>query len=366
MSQHSNDKGHGETHDGTALFEYHPMFLLGSLDPLIGPAIGGTVVTLSLTSATAANKSTETFGSMRNVSDASSEWQFVFDPVRDTGARCLFNDTSVAATVVSNSSVECVAPPTVPGGGVSLVRLSLNGADLFDNEAYGGGSYLRFLYLPDEREMSLFPANGPIKGGTLVEVSSRHIFEAAALFLSATVEQTDEVQLSAQNMNNASNPVGLPLSLVMCSFGGVTMPALGISFRWRGITDVEGGERSTHVGVVLCVSPPAPDDVPSRVSVEVSLDGGNDFTQHGAQFHYRPEAYVSGLEPAYGPVTGGNIVRVEGGPFRDEGIGEEISKQLLRCKFGDKEVGATVHTTELVSCRAPPMSLVPEEQDIEV
>ncbi|CAN0541450.1 unnamed protein product, partial [Scytosiphon promiscuus] len=95
-------------------------------------------------------------------------WQFSFDPVRDASASCLFNDTVVPATVVSNSSLECIAPPTVPGGGISFVRVSINGAEVFGGSAT---AVTEFFYLPDEEDMAIFPASGPVKGGTLVEIS---------------------------------------------------------------------------------------------------------------------------------------------------------------------------------------------------
>lgn len=358
-----DDEADSDANGVTAHFEYHPTFLLGSLNPQAGPAVGGTLVTVSLTSTITTNDSTDTLGSVRNASEPSA-WRFAFDPVRDAGAKCLFNGTNVAATVVSNTSVECIAPPTVPCGGVSFVRVAVNGIDVSDDVSYGSGSYLRFFYLPDEEEMSLFPASGPVKGGTLVEVSSRHIAKAAALPLSVTMEDMDNVQASVPYIGNTSNTLRFPLSSVVCSFGGFTALASGISFPQLGVSDF--GERDTDVGRVLCISPPAADYTPSRVSVEVSLNGGSDFTQYGAQFHYRPEAHISGIEPTYGPVTGGNAVRVEGGPFRDEGTGGKISEQMLRCRFGDTEVGATMYTTRLVSCRAPPLASVPEEQDVEV
>lgn len=346
------------------IFEYHPPFLLGSVEPSSGPAIGGTLVTVSLFPMAAVNGS-----------DSLETWQFSFDPAWDTSVKCLFNSTVVPATVVSNSSVECVAPPTVSGGGASFVRVSVNGLEMFDctvaNSVYTdalcpGGGKLEFFYLPDEEEMSLFPASGPVKGGTIVEVSSRHIANAAAaLFLSEAIDGANHGNLPTGNKDNGSYPLRLLPSLAMCSFGGgAAVAASDLSFHWDGTLDADGHE--TGVGRVLCVSPPAPNDTASAVSVEVSLNGGSDFTQHGAQFYYRPQAYVSSIEPAYGPVTGGNPVRVEGGPFRDESAGGGGSEQMLLCRFGDQEVGATVHTAGLVSCRAPPMPAVAEEQDIEV
>ncbi|CAM9657759.1 unnamed protein product, partial [Sphacelaria rigidula] len=294
----TNNSADSEVH-----FEYHPSFTLGSLYPLSGPAIGGTRVTISLTE------------SSTHYSD--SEWNFSFDPVRDAQAKCFFNRTAVSATVVSNTSVDCVAPPTIRGGGVSLVRVAVNVSDdMYQTDA------LRFVYLPDDSGMSLFPATGPVGGGTAVVISGRHIADAAATLF----------------------------SLQASDFAG-------------GVNDrLEYG-----VGHILCMSPPAANGQPSAVDVEVSLNGGEDFTNSGQVFNYRPEAHVSSVEPEYGPVSGETPVRVEGGPFRDEGAGViDPTARITRCRFGDSEVSATVHSASLISCRAPALPTVPEQQDIEV
>lgn len=368
----SEDASDGANNTDRVVFEYHPVPLLGSLDPQTGPAIGGTVVSVSL----AASHSDDETISAAAADPSSAEWQFSFDPIRDASAHCLFNGTAVPATVVSNTSVECVAPPTVPNGGVTFVTVSVNGADVLHNYAGDGpenrvaGSALEFFYLPDEAEMMLFPASGPVKGGTLMEISGRHIADAAAaLFLHETSEGFSSVT------NNDSFPLRLPPSSVVCSFtsnadndgaatSAVAIAASGASFHWDGIVDADG--RETGVGRVLCLTPPAPDNLPAPVTVQLSLNGGKDFTNHGVQFYYRPEAYVFGVEPAYGPVTGDNPVRVEGAGFRDEGGPGGRSDEMVLCRFGDQEVGATVHAAGLMSCRAPPMLAVPEQQEIEV
>lgn len=362
--------GQNANEGDNGLFEYYPAFVLGNLDPPSGPAIGGTVVTISLAPMALADGQNSTYNNTGNATDVGSKWQFSFDPVRDSSANCLFNDTVVPATVVSNSSVECIAPPTIPGGGVSFVRVSVNGAEVFDGSAktvtgsdnttdHGGGT-LEFFYLPDEEDMALLPATGPVKGGTLVEVSSRHIARAAgALFLSQTSNNDDYWT------SDSYFPSLLPPSSVMCLFGdGTPVAASGLTFHWDGIVDADG--REIGVGRILCVSPPAQNGLPSPVAVKVSLNGGKDFTLSGPQFHYRPEAHIYSVEPTYGPVTGGNPVRVEGGPFRDEGVGTGSLDKMVRCRFGDHEVGATVLTPALLSCRSPPMTSVPEQQDIEV
>lgn len=379
IAGNSVETGDGANTTERVVFEYHPVPLLGSLDPQTGPAIGGTLVSVSLVTS---HWDEETI-SAGGTNPSSAEWQFSFDPIRDASAKCLFNGTVVPATVVSNTSVECVAPPTVSNGGVTFVTVSVNGADMLQDNYVSGdpevrvtGSSLEFFYLPDETDMMLFPASGPVKGGTLVEVSGRHIADAAAALL---LHQTSEgfssgYQISSVR-NNATFPMRLPPSSVVCSFNSnsnvdgaatsaVAVAASRLSFHWDGVVDADG--RETGVGRVLCVSPPAPDNLPAQVTVQLSLNGGEDFTNHGAQFYYRPEAYVFGVEPAYGPVTGDNPVRVEGAGFRDEGGPGGRSDDMVLCRFGDQEVGATVHTAGLVSCRAPPMLAVPEQQEIEV
>lgn len=361
------------------VFEYHPVLLLGSLDPPTGPAIGGTLVSVSLATSP---WDTEIISTGDN-SSSSTEWQFSFDPIRDASAKCLFNGTVVPATVMSNTSVECIAPATVPNGGITFVTVSVNGVDMFRvNNAQRvpnsgvSGSALEFFYLPDEAEMMLFPPSGPVKGGTLVEVSGRHIADAAAaLLLHQTSDDSSNGYQTSSVTNNLSFPLKLPPSSVVCSFNGntildgaatsaVAVAASRLSFHWDGIVDADG--RETGVGHVLCVSPPAPGNLPAPVTVQLSLNGGKDFTNHGAQFYYRPEAYIFGVEPAHGPVTGDNPVRVEGVGFRDEAGPGARSEEMVLCRFGDQEVGATVHSAGLVSCRAPPMLPEPEQQEIEV
>lgn len=357
----------GANTNDRVVFEYHPVPLLGSLDPQTGPAIGGTLVSVSL-----ATSDDEIV--------SGAEWQFSFDAVRDASAKCLFNGTSVPATVVSNTTVECVAPPTVSNGGVTFVTVSVNGADMFQGndapENRVAGSALEFFYLPDEAEMMLFPPSGPLKGGTLVEVSGRHIADAAAaLLLHQASEGFSSVYQTSSVITNESFPLWLPPSSVVCSFdsniivdgasaSAVAVAASGLSFHWDDIVDADG--RETGVGRALCLSPPAPDNLPAPVTVQLSLNGGRDYTNDGAQFYYRPEAYVFEVEPTHGPVTGDNPVRVEGAGFRDEGGTGGSSDEMVLCRFGDQEIGATVHAAGLVSCRAPPMLPVPEQQEIEV
>ena len=375
----SEEAGDGANITDRVVFEYHPVPLLGSLDPQTGPAIGGTLVSVSLATSHWDNETISDDGA----NSTSAEWRFSFDPIRDASAKCLFNGTVVPATVVSNTSVECVAPPTVPNGGAAFVAVSVNGVDVL-HDTYAGdgpegnvaGSALEFFYLPDEADMMLFPASGPAKGGTLVEVSGRHIADAAAaLLLHQTSEDYSSGLQASSVMSNATFPMRLPPSSVVCSFNSnnhvdgaptfaVAVAASGLSFQWDGVVGADG--RETGIGRVLCLSPPAPNNLPTPVTVQLSLNGGKDFTSHGAQFYYRPEAYVFGVEPAYGPVTGDNPVRVEGAGFRDEGGPGGRSDEMVLCRFGDQEVGATVHTAGLVSCRAPPMLAVPEQQEIEV
>lgn len=371
--------------DDKVVFEYHPPIVLGGLNPPTGPAIGGTLVSVSL--ATSAWDNETIFNSDGGAGNDTVEydWRFAFDPVRDASATCFFNGTAVPAAVVSNTSVECIAPPTIPNGGVTLVTVSVNGAKVSHDGGVGAGAAdvleeasvagraLEFFYLPDQSEMSVFPPSGPVKGGTLVEVSSRHIADAAAALFSHQGSSSISRHNSTDGGSSSYFPSRLPPYSAVCSFSpdgngtgasAVLVAASGLSFHWDGVVDAGG--RETGVGRVLCRSPPAPDNLASPVTVQLSLNGGRDFTTEGAQFYYRPEPYVFGVEPAYGPVTGGNPVQVEGKAFRHEGWPGGRSDEMVRCRFGDQEVGATVHAAGLLSCRAPPMPAVPEQQDFEV
>ena len=163
--------------------------------------------------------------------------------------------------------------------------------------------------------LELSPRAGPTSGGTLVTITGHHLYKS---------------DVGAQ-----------------CVFGGALVEA------------VEAGD-----GFVRCVAPPH--GSAASVELEVSLNRF-DFTDQGARFAYEAPLHVLAVEPSWGPILGGTLVRVIGGRFREGADADGADgASLLRCRFGDDEVPARWHSPSELSCVAPPLGVVDEVQSLAV
>ena len=149
--------------------------------------------------------------------------------------------------------------------------------------------------------LALQPDSGPTTGGTVISLSGMHL----------------EPQRS-----------GL---LPICSFGD---SGLSVHGQFRG--------RASN-GVVTCTTPEA--YAGYEVAVELSLDGGGTFTNHGHRFRYYHEAFVESASPSSGPAAGGTLIHITGHNFaRTPG---------LQCSFGWRRVPATLIDFQHVRCASP-------------
>ena len=201
------------------LFQYHPSIILGTLHPLNGPSIGGTIVIVRLAE--------HSFLDVNRFQFEDQEADpLEFEGQQLNGLTCKFNDSIVPATVISPDSVSCISPPHVTGN--TSVSVSLNGED-FSN------SVLTYRYDLSSRAMSVSPLSGPITGGTVISVKGLN-FEGT------------------WNMDR-----------VKCSFGGEVVKAF----------------RSTH-HTVKCRAPPvpAPRSVSVEISTNEGIDFTNEKVQY--------------------------------------------------------------------------------------
>lgn len=280
--------GQDMSEEEEVLFEYHAPIVLQAIEPTYGPAKGGSRVTLTLAAP-----------------DSQDASPFTFKPEQRGDIRCRFNRTIVPAVEVPSNGtvVVCLAPATIPAGGVVSVDVSVNGGSDFTSEGLG------FTYTPDTLACTISPRFGPTSGGTLVTFTSPGITTVAG-------------------------------SKAACMFGGMVVPA------------VENGQ-----GFVSCRSPAVP--APVTLPVEVTLNG-QDFSSYGLRYHFEAPLSVSSVTPSNGPVQGGTAVAVRGGRFRNE------SSDLLRCRFGDQDTPAAFHSASLIGCQAPPLRSVDEVQTLSV
>ena len=86
--------------------------------------------------------------------------------------------------------------------------------------------------------------------------------------------------------------------------------------------------RAASSTLVVCSSP-AQDA--GQCTVEVSIDGGLQYTSSGLEYEYRTGSVVQAIWPSLGPLLGGTEVRV---------TGEGLSGARAECRFGSSEGGA--------------------------
>jgi len=236
---------------------------------------------------------------------------------------CLFGEipyhVEVSATRVDDENALCVTPvqsrgPIVAahqsgarannvffGGqnerGSVRVRVVI-GETLAVNSTSQSRSY--FTYNARSRVTALVPKTGPFNGGTVVRIHG-HNFPRQ----------------------------GYARKGVLCKFGDSNKFIVGV---YLSASELECVSPSASVqssaGVASSTARnAATSNMKIFVSVEVSFNGGIDFTQSGLQFWYRPEPFVYSVVPDRGPARGGTRIIVSG-------INFERSLNLA-CKFGN-------------------------------
>eukprot|EP00957_Ditylum_brightwellii_P071471 5432599-Ditylum_brightwellii.AAC.1 len=115
--------------------------------------------------------------------------------------------------------------------------------------------------------------------------------------------------------------------------------------------DVVVAANSVSENEVTCLSPRHSLEVESNtVKVEISTNGGFDFSQSGLIFSYENLPHLVSLHPAVGIELGGNKVEVRGSGF--------TPNQNARCRFGNNTSPATVLSSEHVQCTVPPSTSI--------
>ena len=230
--------------------------------------------------------------------------------VRGSGFRnesalcCRFGDTVVAALYLSAQELECTAP-------ILAARRSPSGetrvpVEVSLNGADFSSSGVFFRYTPDPVLRSLSPVLGPAaRGGTLLNLFG----EGPGFFGSANATDPGELQGGGEALR--------------CRVGTTLRPA-----------------RRVSPGVVACETPP---HRPGLVSVSLSVNG-RDFT-NSLHYLYVPDPSVLRVRPSSGLPEGRTPVLVAGTNF--------INSTALACRFGDTTRRATFVSPTLLVCQAP-------------
>ncbi|MDR3454951.1 MAG: IPT/TIG domain-containing protein, partial [Rhodoferax sp.] len=210
--------------DTAAQFQYTPPVIVTAVQPVTGPETGGSLLTI--------------LGSgFSNLTELT----------------CRFDAVVVPAVWLAETQVACVAPAHAPGA--AAVSVSSNGEDYSTDPVY-------YAYATVASAASLWPAQGPLTGGTLVTLSGR---------------------------NFVFSP------LLACVFGTIATPASFI-----------------NASALTCSSPPAGSAGPVPVALTLN---GVDVASDALEFAYTLDAVVSAVQPAQGPSGGGTLVTLTGEGF---------------------------------------------------
>lgn len=268
-----------------------------SIAPLSGPINGGTEVVIAGTG----------FGIDHNSTAGGSKLNWF----------CSFGDSLAVAAVLSTGTLSCRTPAGFgkndgtehPHGyvPVSVVRRQADGS-IGDNSVTPMGA--RFLFLREAVLTGVKPDSGPVRGGTPVILPGLH-------------EEISYVRAS-----------GLEPDL-RCRFGSVDARVVVT----RHTEDDEG---------IFCVAPPALEETPASVSVEVSLNGGADFLPSEAVFFYFETPKITAVSPSSVSISGRSVISLLGENFPPPTEG-------FKCIFGLDSLaldGAWV-SSSVLECVAP-------------
>jgi hypothetical protein len=227
---------------------------------------------------------------------------------------CSFGGLEVAATVLSMMQAECIAPAR---GVLGAVELSLVARVPHTKQRidFTSRSSVEYVYQPRPVVDSVFPKFGPTRGGTLLTLTGQ--FEAASF---------DNALVRFQGQSEADGV-----------FSQVMNPIL--------LTDTS-----------LTVKAPST-LLPAPVSVEVSLNGGVDYSSSGILFFYESSPDVLSASPRYLSERGGTRLTVLGRGF------PQTFPSATVCLFGGGApvVGTFISSTSL-ECTSP--ALPPGRVDI--
>jgi len=213
--------------------------------------------------------------------------------------KCLFGSASVAATYVSPTTVTCDSPASSTPTTSSTVSLEFTANDK-DFTTFGN----TFQYVKSMQITSSIPTFGAVSGGTQVTVYGYNFEDRESL---------------------------------KCKFGTVEVDATYLA--------------STSI---TC---DAPAGVVGTVDVELSMNGGVDYTvSSNVKFDFVPDITVSTISPESGPSTGGTSVTVSGTNF--------IFSKDLKCRFGSSDVSATFVSASSIVCISPPTTVSSVEVSI--
>ena len=143
------------------------------------------------------------------------------------------------------------------------------------------------------------PDGGPVSGGTVVSVHGSGFVQGPGL---------------------------------VCRFGAMDVP---VPAKWLSDELIECRSRARNSA--------------GNVTLEVSINN-QDFSSSGVLFEYLSTPHVGVVRPGHGPVGGGTLVEIQGGPFWERAA----TQGTLYCRFGDHGVSKAQRlSNSVIECVSP-------------
>jgi hypothetical protein len=298
------------------------------------------------------------------------------------GSQCQFGASKISAALYVTSTLLVCTQPALRAGSIT-VTVVVNGGDICPGAA-------QFVVVGNIFVVSVTPSRGPVSGGTLVSVQiAGLVFEEEDIschFGPVTIvgEQFggkvfcvsprsssvsgEKVQFSVSLRSAVTQISGTAshfeyyvtsVTSVLPTHGpvegGNVVSVLGSGFMGGDTVLCRFGETSAsrasiatrHTSSMLtCISPPS-QWVGQSVPVQVSINGGLDFTLSGPLFHFNQVLIVTSVQPSILHVgIGQQGITIFGMGFEE--------REGLQCRFGRKLLTpAYFISTSLISCFAP-------------
>jgi IPT/TIG domain len=351
-------------------YTYHVSVHVRAVEPAVGPARGGTVVTV-------------TGSGFADSADLS----------------CDVGERRAAAVYISSTALSCVVPPAASTSGSTTavaVKVSINGVDFAPDSSSSSAAV--FTYVGAVTAQSVTPTSGSVAGGTVLRITGVGLTSVATtqcvigdtIVAAAVAAEGDGALLCTTPAVSSAGTVAVGLTVndgadvittglvfsylpevllssllpaAGCENGGTQLLILGsgfvrdsqlaCSFEHSDTTSADAAAAVIVVpavyvseSVLQCGTPRLPLG-PAAVRVTVN---GADWSEAALTYSYTPSVSVSAVWPRSGSALGGTAVTVSGTGF-------SASSGLFYCRFGSVLVPADSvqqHGTTAL-CRAPPM-----------
>ncbi len=373
---------------GGSNYTYVDDIIVSSMVPLVGPATGGTIISI--------------FG-------------YGFSDV--PGLMCSFNDKLIAAKWISSSTVQCISPPrtsVVETGKVSISLVYGQGGEHY----YPVDESQKFGYHEVCYTHKIVPSEGMLSGGTQIVVIGENFLplvpllvrfgsplrEVPASYINSTallcnsppaLEGDDDGLYGVQvvvSMNGGSDfcigemqfvygkhsPNALSFHPSCGPFkGGTEVTVLGEDFvhplqcffdfnmatEEDYTTDLVFAAEATVLSPseLICQSPAAP-CTNATASVYVAFSEGKANTPPVGIFHYYSSLIITSASPLSGPSSGSTTIIISGEGFVDSinttcrFVFPEYSSALQDVAATEITVEASVLSSRLLRCSTPPVT----------